>query len=72
MNAPMSDRSGEDVEKKYDNPDAPSEVNSQRSGLAEADSMGSQADVLSPDGTRMDAEMTREQADTLRNTPHAP
>ena len=66
MWAPMSDDVEHYDEKKQDNPDAPADVDSQRSGLDESDSRQSQADVLSPDGVRMDGDVTPEQVEVIR------
>ena len=66
MWAPMSDDIEQYDEKKQDNPDAPGDVNSQRSGLDENDSRQSQADVLSTGGVRMDDNVTPEQAEVIR------
>ena len=66
MWAPMSDDVEHYDEKKQDNPDAPTDVNSQRSGLDESDSRQSQADVLSTGGVRMDDNVTPEQAEVIR------
>jgi hypothetical protein len=62
----MSDDIEHYDEKKQDNPDAPGDVNSQRSGLDENDSRQSQADVLSTGGVRMDDNVTPEQAEVIR------
>ena len=48
---------------KRDNPD---DINSHRSGLGERDSVGPQADILSPTGARMDDEITTVEADLIR------
>ena len=57
----------------YDRTEAagPGATNSQRSGLSEDDSIGPQADVLSPTGTRMDTDVPPEQADAMRKGPPA-
>ncbi len=47
----------------------PGATNSQRSGLSEGDSIGPQADVLSPTGTRIDNDVAPEQADAMRKSP---
>ncbi len=66
MWAPMSDDVERYDEKKTDNPDAPPDVDSQRSGLDESDSRESQSDVLSPDGMRIDGDVSPEQVDLIR------
>ncbi len=60
MNAPMSDRNEQGNTERIED-EAPAEVNSQRSGLSEADSRGSLADAISPDGVRMSDDVPGEQ-----------
>ena len=62
MNALMSDRNERGNTERIED-EAPAEVNSQRSGLAEADSPGLLADALSPDGVRMSDDVPGEQVD---------
>ena len=61
-----------EVEQKRDPRELPRDINSDRSGLAEEDAIGSQADVLSPTGTRIDDDQPDRQQDlTRQGTPGA-
>lgn len=66
MTKPDGTRGQNEVDAKRDSRGLPDDINSDRSGLAEADVIGSQADVLSPTGTRIDDEMLDTQQDLIR------
>ncbi len=72
MTKPNGKSGQNEVDAKRDPRGLPDDINSDRSGLAEADAIGSQADVLSPTGTRIDDEMLDTQQDLIRKgTPQA-